>query len=342
MTFCTFGYAQSFGVYEDLYVLAGASTPSNVAWIGSFQLFMVFAMGLPAGKLFDAGYFHHIQIAGALLFVFSCVYYLRTEPYELMTLIHNRLFMLSLVDISKYYQIFLSQGVGVGIGCGLMFLPALSIQAHHWKKRRALAMGIVLTGSSFGGIIHPIMHNQLFHRKTGFAWGVRASAFLILGLLVIANCLMTTRLPSRQGPKPNFGAIFRDVPYMIASLAVFFVLWGLYFPCEYLLFRKRLNVNEVLSDFYLQLFVDLHGLSRTLAFYTLAIMNAASVFGRTIPNLLADHFGKFNVFVPICFMTGVLIWAMFGIANTAGVIVFSILYGFASGACESYSDLYQK
>ncbi|KAK7689098.1 hypothetical protein QCA50_007789 [Cerrena zonata] len=71
VTFCTFGYAQSFGVYEDLYVLAGASTPSNVAWIGSFQLFMVFAMGLPAGKLFDAGYFHHIQIAGALLFVFS-------------------------------------------------------------------------------------------------------------------------------------------------------------------------------------------------------------------------------------------------------------------------------
>ena len=75
-------------------------------------------------------------------------------------------------------------------------------------------------------------------------------------------------------------------------------------------------------------------MSRTLAFYTLAIMNAASVFGRTIPNLLADHFGKFNVFVPICFMTGVLIWAMFGIANTGGVIVFSILYGFASGACE--------
>ena len=38
-------------------------------------------------------------------------------------------------------------------------------------------------------------------------------------------------------------------------------------------------------------------MSRTLAFYTLAIMNAAAVFGRTIPNLLADHFGKFNVFV---------------------------------------------
>ncbi|CAL1703585.1 unnamed protein product [Somion occarium] len=300
ISFCTFGYVQSFGVYEDLYVLAGASTPSNVAWIGSFQLFMIFAMGLPAGKLFDAGYFHHLQIAGALLFVFS-------------------LFMLSLVDISKFYQIFLSQGVGVGIGCGMMFLPALSVQAHHWKNRRALAMGIVLTGSSFGGIVHPIMHNQLFHGKTGFAWGVRASAFLILGLLVIGNCLMTIRLPpKRNGPKPKFSAIFRDIPYMTASVGTFFVLWGLYFPY-----------------FYLQLFVDLHGLSENLAFYTLAILNAASVFGRTIPNLLADKIGKFNVFVPICGMSGVLVFAMFGITNTAGVIVFSILYGFASGAFVS-------
>lgn len=70
---CTFGYAQSFGVYEDLYTLSGASTPSNVAWIGSFQLFMMFAMGLPAGKLFDAGYFRHLEIGGALIFVFSYV-----------------------------------------------------------------------------------------------------------------------------------------------------------------------------------------------------------------------------------------------------------------------------
>ena len=60
-----------------------------------------------------------------------------------------------------------------------MFLSALSVQAHHWKKRRALAMGIVLTGSSFGGIIHPVVHSQLFHGRTGFTWGVRASAFLI-------------------------------------------------------------------------------------------------------------------------------------------------------------------
>lgn len=55
--------------------------------------------------------------------------------------------MLSLADPTKYYQLILSQGVGMGIGQGMLLVPALSIQAHYWRKRRAVAMGIVLTGA---------------------------------------------------------------------------------------------------------------------------------------------------------------------------------------------------
>lgn len=33
----------------------------------------MFAMGLPAGKLFDQGYFHHILGFGSLLYVFRHV-----------------------------------------------------------------------------------------------------------------------------------------------------------------------------------------------------------------------------------------------------------------------------
>ena len=75
-------------------------------------------------------------------------------------------------------------------------------------------------GSSIGGVIYPIMLNQLFNGKAGFAWGVRlvasrfsydliihvpllcsAAAFLGLFLLTIANLLMRTRLPSRKHRK---------------------------------------------------------------------------------------------------------------------------------------------
>ena len=60
------------------------------------------------------------------------------------------LFMVSLAHHDKYYQIYLSQGLGMGIGAGLLYVPAMAVQAHHWKSRRALAMGIVVTGNFTG------------------------------------------------------------------------------------------------------------------------------------------------------------------------------------------------
>lgn len=54
--------------------------------------------------------------------------------------------MLSLAHVDKYYQLFLSQGVGMGTGGGLVYLPSMAVQGHHWKTKRALIMGIVISG----------------------------------------------------------------------------------------------------------------------------------------------------------------------------------------------------
>ena len=56
--------------------------------------------------------------------------------------------MVSLAHLNRYYQIYMSQGVGMGLGAGLIYLPIMAVQSHHWKARRVLAMGIVITGMS--------------------------------------------------------------------------------------------------------------------------------------------------------------------------------------------------
>ena len=56
--------------------------------------------------------------------------------------------MLSLVRPHHYYQNFLAQGVGMGLGMGMMFLPCLTITSHYFRKRRSLAMGIVVSGEA--------------------------------------------------------------------------------------------------------------------------------------------------------------------------------------------------
>jgi dipeptide/tripeptide permease len=60
-------------------------------------------------------------------------------------------------------------------------------------------MGFVVAGVSMGSILHPIMLNNLINGRLGFANGVRVSAGMIGGLLLIAYLLMHTRLP----PQPN-------------------------------------------------------------------------------------------------------------------------------------------
>ncbi|KAI0765381.1 MFS general substrate transporter [Fomes fomentarius] len=303
VAFSTFGAGSSFGVYQDFYTHQGTAGSSNISWIGSLQFFLMFATGLPAGKMLDSGYFHHAQITGAALYILS-------------------LFMLSLADTGEYYQLILSQGLGVGLGCGLIFSPALSVQAHHWKRRRALAMGVVLSGTSCGGVVYPIMLNSLMNSSVGFAWGVRAQAFLTLGLLLVANMTMTTRtdsIKSAAAAKKELSRthLLQDYPYWISVAGAVLTLLGLYIPF-----------------FYLQLFVGLHGLSPTLAFYSVAVLNAASFFGRTILNFLADQYGRFNIACPTAFITSGLVFLMFRATTVGGTIAFAILYGFFSGGCE--------
>lgn len=48
------------------------------------------------------------------------------------------------------HQIFLSQGVCVGIGAGLLLTPSLAILAMYFEQRRAFVVGLAICGSSVG------------------------------------------------------------------------------------------------------------------------------------------------------------------------------------------------
>jgi MFS transporter, MCT family, solute carrier family 16 (monocarboxylic acid transporters), member 10 len=200
----------AFGVYQDYYVRVFLTdySPSTIGWIGSVQIFFQFSMGFFAGKLFDAGYFYHIVSLSSLLYVFA--YY-----------------MLSLSQENAFYQVFLSQGVAAGIALGFLFLPAIGVIAHHFRRRRSLAMGIVVSGSSCGGLVFPVMLNKLI-AAGGFAQATRGVAYLCTGMMLLAVLLMRTRLPPpskakaavAKGPAvplPSIMDLLTDARYMIAT-----------------------------------------------------------------------------------------------------------------------------
>ncbi|KAF9463208.1 major facilitator superfamily domain-containing protein [Collybia nuda] len=312
--FCTYGYISAFGAYQDFYTRIlhlsfknlCSFTPPKKSWIGSFQLFMQYAPGVLVGRAFDAGYFRYMIAAGSILQVFS-------------------MFMLSLTQRGQYYQVFLSQAVGMGLGQSLLFLPSITIIGHHFKRRRALATGIALSGASVGGIIWPIMLNQLRDRVS-FANGIRATGALAGFFLLIANIItkskpsmnMRTLQQTANSIKPNFRDIFSDSAYLISIGAAFCISLGLFFPY-----------------FYLQLYAVEKGIAEGLTFYVVTILNAGSFFGRLLPNFIADRIGPYNMLIPCLIISSILAFSIFGIHSFAGVVVFSFLYGFWSGSYVS-------
>ena len=85
--------------------------------------------GIAAGPLYDYGYMKALVLAGSFLVVFGMM----------MTSI-----------CTKYWQIILAQGIIVGIGNGLLFVPSIALLPTYFTARRALAMGIAAAGSSIG------------------------------------------------------------------------------------------------------------------------------------------------------------------------------------------------
>ncbi|OQD73365.1 hypothetical protein PENDEC_c015G00885 [Penicillium decumbens] len=231
--------------------------------------------------------------------------------------------MTSLAD--QYYQIFLAQGLAFGLGAGGVFTTAMVCVGQWFIRRRGLALGIAVCGSSTGGIIFPIFLNKVVG-EVGFYGVVRYTALLV-GILLAASCFMvTSRLPRKQwdGKAKWFDlTLFKEKQFALYSLGAFFVMWGLWGPFDYLPSMAQEEAN----------------FSPELALYLISILNATSIPGRIIPPHLGDRIGHFNVVTTCAFATGIsmlCLWLPFHFhPSHAGLIVFALVYGFVTGAFVS-------
>lgn len=101
----------------------------------------------------------------------------------------------------------------------------LVIPSHWFRAKRAAAVGIVVAGSSLGGIIFPIMLSNLFDR-IGFAWSVRAMALVMFVVQAISIPLIKERLPPLKNKKYFDFAALKEIPFLLHCLSGFFSAFG--------------------------------------------------------------------------------------------------------------------
>ncbi|KAM0272607.1 hypothetical protein ACHAQH_008617 [Verticillium albo-atrum] len=293
----TWGVINSFGAFQPHYTSVLGRPPSDISWIGSFEIFLLFFIGTFTGRLTDAGFFRALFVTGSALVVAG------TFATSFCT---------------QYWQFFLAQGVCMGLGNGCLFCPCLSLLATYFQKKRALAIGISACGSATGGLVFPSIVRELLPR-IGFGWTTRVIGFIQLATLVVSFFFLKPRIAPRKAGRLVEWAAFKELEYTFYALGSFLCFMGVYFAFFYLASYSR----------------DIEGLSYINSLNLLLLLNGIGVIGRLLPNYVADTLGTLNMFIPMAGISSLLAFLWMAVSSEPGLYAWTIFYGIAAGGIQS-------
>ncbi|KAL2845476.1 MFS general substrate transporter [Aspergillus pseudoustus] len=299
--FCSYGWINTIGLFQTFYQqeLLRTHSPGAISWITSVETGMMY-LGTPVyGKIYDSHGPKPLLVWGTCAHIFG-------------------LMMASLG--TEYYQILLAQSICSAMGAAALFSAGTGPIGSWFLRNRALAFGVVASGSSLSGCLIPIIVAQLLPR-IGFPWTMRICAFIFLALLCIPLIVLEPRI--RPKPQPwEFRAFLKPLhepAFLVTTLGLAVFSWGMFIPFNFLVLEAQSR-----------------GMRPALATYQISILNAASIFGRIIPGWLGDRFGRFNIAILCTGLSAILALALWIPATTnATTIVFAALFGFTSGTFVS-------
>ncbi|KAK5999741.1 hypothetical protein QM012_005147 [Aureobasidium pullulans] len=328
------GLTASIGVYNTTGVFSvivsssvlPTTSASSLGWIFSIYAFVVWGFGVWVGPCFDVFGPRLLMLAGTFCTVLG---------------------MMCLSLCTEYYQIFLAFSLLTGLGSSLLLTPSMACVAHWFDTRRGLASGIAWTGSGFGGVLFPLVVQALLP-KLGWSWCIRIVAFVLLALCMISLCFCRGRIPARpskdgssawRATLPDYRIFVDGTGAMtITTAGTLFTDLAYYIPITYLP-SYYLSRQHISSD------AGITG-SAAFAYQLLAILNAASCFGRLTSGTLGDHFGHYNAMIVSLFFCTVSVFAFWlsdiltqDLSSPALLIVFVILFGFVSGSNVSLTPI---
>ena len=242
----------------------------------------------------------------------------------------------SLNHISMLYVLMFFAGIGTA---GFTLVPNQTLVSNWFDKHRGWAMGIMMTGIGFGGLIMPPFANALI---TAFDW---RTSFRVLGMLLVLTIIPLAALvvrtrPSDKGLEPDGIRHGKDEEgakeHEAVGLPVKRALRTASFWMLFAVFMLQTFGLSGLTVHFVACVDDAGMSSQTAAnFWGLAI--GVSVLGRLFFGFLADRknpkilLGIANICLGIS-VAGLLIFFLNMRANSSGsLLAFSLIYGFSLG-----------
>lgn len=206
------------------------------------------------------------------------------------------------------WQLYLSQGVLIGLGTGFLYIPSTAILSQWFSTKRSLANGISAAGSGVGGAVFAWATGSMIEQLS-VSWSLRITCFIGL----IANTIATTLIRDRN--KHIQPAQLALDTRLLLRLDVWLLLsWAFTSMLGYIVLLYSLG------DFAIAI-----GLSRSQSTTIIGLLNVGTAVGRPIIGIWSDRFRRVDVAAILTILCGASCFAFWLPATGYGLSIFFAL-----------------
>lgn len=289
-----FGTVYTFGAFFDAMVTEFDSGKGATALVFGLTLLMFFGFGAISGPLSDRYGPRPLALAGSVLLA-------------------SGLWMTS--QVSSVTLGYLTYGLGVGIGGGLIITPMFVSAGGWFVKRRAIALGVVAAGNGVGTLVLVPLAERLIADD---GWRSAYQTLALIDLVALGAAALVVAKPPIPAAPPAIAAMLR-----VSKNPVFqrFVVTGLLF-----------SVALFIAFGFVVDFATGAGVSSPRAALLVGIIGASSVVGRLGLTAFASRVPAVRI-LQWCLAAQPLAFGLWLIAggNYPLLIVFAVLLGISYG-----------
>ena len=300
--FLGFGSAYTFSAFLDQLQRDFGASRGSVSLVFSLAGFLYLGLGVVSGPLADRFGSRPFAVIGMVLLGVG----------------------LALASVARnLIEVYAAYSLGVGLGLGCAYVPAIGAVQRWFVRRRGFASGLAVAGIGLGTLVMPPLASLLID-----ALGWRG-AYLVLGAVALllggGMALLIENDPRGRGLNPDGdeqagqtaqpgGASVRDA---IRS-GRFISLYAACLICSFGVFVPFVHLVPFARD---------HGIAASMAALLLGVIGIGSTAGRFFLGTIADRMGRerslLMMFVGMA--ASFSIWAFS--ANAWSLAVFAFVYG---------------
>ncbi|AOI99071.1 MFS transporter [Burkholderia sp. LA-2-3-30-S1-D2] len=311
VTFVGFGSAYTFSAFVESLQRDFAASRGQISLVFSLAGFLYFGFGIVSGPLADRFGSRRLAVAGMLL---------TAAGLAAAGAAHTLL------------QVYVAYGLGVGLGVGCAYVPAVGAVQRWFVRRRGFASGLAVAGIGVGTLVMPPLASALIaHVGWRGAYVTLAAIAVVVGAgmsLLIENDPRgrgllpdgdAARAQSRDG-QPGAtssvpaGATVREA----VTSRPFASLYAACLVCSFGVFVPFVHLVPYALD---------HGVAQSTAVLLLGAIGVGSTAGRFFLGGVADRFGRRASLLAMFAGMAAALSAWAGAGSVATLAAFALVFG---------------